>query len=75
VKANGALEVGDAFPVYGPMSGEQHTVTFDDGHTATGFYFPYDHIGGGYVLVPEPATQFTSLQVKGFSKLGALLHN
>jgi hypothetical protein len=68
VKANGTLEVGEAFPVYGPMSGEEHTVTFDDGHTATGFYFPYDHIGGGYVLVPEPA-HFTSLKVQGFTKL------
>lgn len=71
VKADGTLEVGDAFPVYGPMSGEQHTVTFDDGHTATGFYFPYDHIGGGYVLVREPA-RFTSLQVKDFSKQNAI---
>jgi len=73
VKADGTLEVGDAFPVYGPMSGEQHTVTFDDGHSATGFYFPYDHVGGGYVLVPEPA-HFTSLQVKDFSKLSAIPH-
>jgi len=71
VKTDGTLEVGDAFPVYGPMSGEQHTVTFDDGHSATGFFFPYDHIGGGYVLVPEPA-HFTSLKVQGFSKLANL---
>ncbi|HEX4513175.1 MAG TPA: hypothetical protein VH054_06550 [Polyangiaceae bacterium] len=73
VKADGTLEVGDAYPVYGPMSGEQHTVTFDDGHTATGFYFPYDHIAGGYVLVPEP-THFTSLKVQGFAKLANVAH-
>jgi hypothetical protein len=73
VKADGSIEVGDAFPVYGPMAGEQHTVTFDDGHTATGFYFPYDHVGGGYVLVPEPA-RFNSLQVKDFSKVSAIPH-
>jgi hypothetical protein len=68
VKGDGTLEVGDAFPVYGPMSGQEKTVTFDDGHSATGFYFPYDHVAGGYVLVPEPA-HFTSLKVQGFSKL------
>lgn len=72
VKGDGSLEVGDAFPVYGPMSGEEHTVTFDDGHSATGFYFPYDHVHGGYVLVPEPA-RFSSLQVKDLSKLSAIL--
>jgi hypothetical protein len=73
VKADGTLIVGDAFPVNGPVAGEQHTVTFDDGHSATGFYFPYDHIGGGYILVPEPA-HFTSLKVTDFSKLSAIPH-
>jgi hypothetical protein len=48
-------------------------VTFDNGQTATGFYFPYDHVGGGYVLVPEPA-HFTSLKVQGFTKLANLAH-
>jgi len=68
VKADGTLTMGYAFPVYGPMDGQQHTVTFDDGHSATGYFFPYDHIGGGYIMVPEPS-HFGSLKVPDFSKV------
>ncbi len=53
----GALTVGDAFPVYGAVAGTKRTVTYTSGgasQTLTGSYFPYDHLPGGYLLVPEP---------------------
>lgn len=71
VNGDNSLTVGDAFPVYGPVSGTPHTVTYDDNgttRTVTGFYYPYDHLPGGYILAPEPA-HFTSVRVTDFSKL------
>ncbi len=53
---HGTLTLGQAFPVYGLVSGTQRTVTYEYGgapHTVTGFYYPYDHVPGGYLLVPE----------------------
>ena len=70
VNGDGTLTLGDAFDAYGPISGDAHTVTYElngQTRTATGYYFPYDHIPGGYVLVPEPAG-FTSIGVADFSK-------
>jgi hypothetical protein len=52
----GTLTLGNAFPVYGLVSGTKRTVTYEYGgssQTATGFYYPYDHLPGGYLLVPE----------------------
>lgn len=68
---NGTLELGDAFPVYGPVEGTPKTVTFDDNgvtRTVTGYYTPYDHIPGGFILAPEPA-RFSSVRVPTLSKV------
>ena len=65
VKMDGTLEVGGVFPVYGIVSGEPHTVTFDDDgveRTEVGYFTPYDHLPGGSILVPEPA-HFSTLRV------------
>ncbi len=70
VAGDGSLTLGDAFPVYGPVDGTPRTVTYDDNgtkRTVTGYYYPYDHVPGGYILAPEPA-HFTSLRVTEYSK-------
>jgi hypothetical protein len=70
IHGDGTVELRGSFPVYGPMSGEQHTVTYVDNgvtKTVTGYYFPYDHVSGGYILAPEPA-HFTSVLVPDFTK-------
>ncbi len=57
VEPDGSLTMGDAFPVYGPVSGQPRTVSFDDNGTmrrATGWFTPYDHVQGGTILVEEP---------------------
>lgn len=69
VQRDGTLKVGNAFPVYGVLSGTKRQVTYESGgatHTVDGYFYPYDHIAGGYVLAPEPA-QFTSVRVAGFA--------
>jgi hypothetical protein len=69
VHGDGTLAVGDAFPVYGPVSGEPHVVTWVENgitRTATGYFSPYDHIPGGVILVKEPGT-FTGMRVPDFS--------
>ncbi len=40
--------------VNGIVSGTQLTVVLDDGTRVTGYFTPFDHIGGGQLLVPEP---------------------
>ncbi len=65
IDGDGTATVGDAFPVYGIVSGDSRTVTFEDNgvaHTVTGYYYPYDHVKGGYVLAPEPS-HFTTVRV------------
>ena len=62
VAASGALSWGATITVDRPVYGDPHTVSYlaGDGHTiksVTGSYYAYDHIGGGYMLVPVgPAT-------------------
>ena len=70
VHADGSLEVGSAFPVYGPVSGTPHQVTYVDNgikRTVTGWYTPYDHVAGGTILAPEPA-HFTSVILPDYGK-------
>ena len=74
VHGDGTIAIGASFPVYGPVSGEAHTVTYEDNgvpRSVTGYYYPYDHIAGGYLLAPEPA-HFTSVRVADFSKAAAI---
>jgi hypothetical protein len=70
VAADGTLTVGDAFPVYGIPSGANRKVTYQAGgvtRTVDGFFYPYDHLPGGYILAPE-VMPFTSVQVLGYAK-------
>ncbi len=70
VHGDGSLAVGQSFPIYGIVAGKEHAVTYEDAsgtHTVTGHYYPYDHIPGGYLLVPEPA-HWTSVIVPDFGK-------
>jgi hypothetical protein len=71
VAGDGTLTVGNAFPVYGVVSGTKRSVSYVvNGATRTvdGYYFPYDHLPGGYILAPEVAPSFTAVQVAGYPK-------
>jgi len=67
VKADGSLEnVSDPFPVYGPVTGDARTVTFDDSgvtRTVTGYFTPFDHVGGGTIMVKD-VPRFTAAKVR-----------
>lgn len=58
VYPDGKTEIGDHFDVNTYLFGDEKTVTITlaDGSTktVTGNYYEYDHIPGGYVMVPEP---------------------
>jgi len=57
VLEDGTATVGDRIDVTAPLYGEERTVsvTLSDGSTRslTGHYYAYDHVSGGYVMVPE----------------------
>jgi hypothetical protein len=63
---NGTLALGNAFPVYGIVSGTQRTVTYEyagRSQTVTGYYYPYDHLPGGYLLTPQlPQTALATVR-------------
>ncbi|HEY1959045.1 MAG TPA: hypothetical protein VGH28_25705 [Polyangiaceae bacterium] len=76
VEPDGSLDDATApFPLYGAVSGQTRTVTFDDGgvtRTVTGYFTPFDHVGGGNILVKDESrfASITSLRVDGkFVKL------
>jgi hypothetical protein len=59
VAADGTLSWGDTITLTEPPQGTPHTVTWEasDGTPAgavTGSFYPFDHLDGGYMLVPEP---------------------
>lgn len=59
VHADGTLSWGDTITLTEPPQGTPHTVTWEgaDGAPAgsvTGSFYPFDHLDGGYMLVPEP---------------------
>lgn len=58
VLPDGTTSLGDRFEARSAPMGEEKTVTItlSDGSkkTVTGNYYEYDHLPGGYVLVPEP---------------------
>ena len=57
VPGDGTATVGDRIDVTAPLFGEERTVlaTLSDGTTRslTGHYYAYDHVPGGYLMVPE----------------------
>ncbi len=61
VGMDGKLTWGDDITLSEPPLGDPHTVTYVDADgkvvdSATGQYYPYNDLPGGYMLVPEPST-------------------
>jgi hypothetical protein len=70
VAANGALSWGKTMVLQDAPLSEPHTLTYKDASgkvlaTATGYYYPYDHLPGGYLLVPERTESFSTMMVAG----------
>jgi len=68
VGADGRLTRGESVTLNEPPMGEPHTVKYvaEDGsvvQTATGHYYPYDDLPGGYMLVPEIPSNVRSISV------------
>jgi hypothetical protein len=66
VKADGSLKWGRATTLRMAPSSTQKTVKLFDASgkqtgTATGFYAPFDHLAGGFLLIPEPAGDVASI--------------
>ena len=58
VNPDGSLTIGNRIDLVEAPTGEPHTVSFKDKSGKTiangdAVFTPYDHIGGGYALVPE----------------------
>jgi hypothetical protein len=69
VGSDGALTWGDRIVMNDRPTNEPQTVTYvgADGatlQTATGHYYPYDELPGGYMLVPEGPAKFEHLRVR-----------
>ncbi len=72
VAGDGHLTWGDTVTLTEPPIAEPHTVTYvaDDGSvldTATGAYYPYDDMPGGYMLVPELPVSVREISVAGLA--------
>jgi hypothetical protein len=72
VGMDGKLEWGDSITLSEPPLAEPHTISYlgDDGstvETTTGFYYPYNDLPGGYMLVPELPISAKGIQVSGFA--------
>ena len=70
VGMDGKLTWGDDITLAEPPIGEAHTVTYlgADGKvidTATGQYYPYNDLPGGYMLVPDPVVSISELHLVG----------
>jgi hypothetical protein len=69
VAPDGHLTWGDPVKLSMPPASDPHTVTYldKDGHvlqSATGYYYPYDRIAGGILLVPDAPTGFAKMRVE-----------
>jgi hypothetical protein len=69
VNPDGSLSIGNRIDLVEAPQGESHAVSFKDraGNTIAkgdAVFTPYDHIGGGYALVPE-IDGFTSVNIDG----------
>lgn len=74
VGADGRLAWGDTITLTEPPLGEPETLTWEaeDGAalgTATGHYYPYDDLPGGYMLVPEAPAAARALTVASMPSL------
>jgi hypothetical protein len=72
VAADGTLTWGDTVTLRAMPSGELHDISWEsaDGAvqvTATGHYYRYDHVGGGYLLVPEGPQSASRVAIRGLA--------
>jgi hypothetical protein len=72
VAADGTLAWGAALTLRARPWGDEHPVEFqraDGSVLATGIahYYAYDHLPGGYLLVPEPPTATTHVAILGLA--------
>ena len=72
VESDGSLTWGSNITLRSQPAGELHTVSYlaPNGTTlltATGHYYAYDHLPGGYLLVPEGPPAFSKLSVTGLN--------
>lgn len=58
VNDDGTITDEGASPVAGIVSGTPYTVKLDDGTSVTGYFTPFDHVGGGQLLVPETHSSY-----------------
>jgi hypothetical protein len=70
IEPDGSLQWGETLVLQDPPRNEPRTVRWlaADGSTiasATGFYYGYEDLGGGYMLVPEAGYVFDRLQLSG----------
>lgn len=70
IEPDGRLAWGDTVSMREPPRNEPRTVKYvgADGatlETVTGFYYPYDDLEGGYMLVPEATKTFDRMQIVG----------
>ncbi|MBI2392448.1 MAG: hypothetical protein HYV09_22880 [Deltaproteobacteria bacterium] len=75
VAGDGRLTWGDRVMLPEPPLAEPHTVRWLDAsgtvlESATGHYYPYDDLAGGYMLVPEAPIGAASVAVGGFAASG-----
>jgi len=75
VGGDGKLTWGERVELQEPPMAEPHTVKYVDAtgtvlETATGAYYPYDDMPGGYMLVPEGPATAVSVAVTGMATAG-----
>lgn len=75
VAGDGKLTWGDAIELREPPLAEPHTVRYVDAagqvlETATGAYYPYGDLPGGYMLVPEGPIGAVTVAVTGMATAG-----
>ena len=67
VGVDGRLVWGKTTITRNPPTSDPHTITYEapDGskRTVTGFYYPYEDIAGGLLVVPEPASTGTPVRI------------
>jgi len=77
VRADGSLASStDSMDVDEPLFADPRAITFEDSSgktlaTTTGHFYPYDHLPGGFLLVPEAPKGSTAMTVKGLVSSGS----
>jgi hypothetical protein len=72
VAADGSLSFGQTTTLTRAPNAEPHAVTYAaiDGSvlaTATGHYYKYDHLPGGFMMIPEGPVNYATLSVQGLA--------